>query len=102
MGLPAANPTFLGPLIVLSGPSGVGKSTVVAELLKTTKYPLRRAITATSRTPRPGEVADQAVLAIESLFFAVDRTGEVLTRQQLSARADLETSSPQASWSSST
>ena len=40
--------------------------------------------------------------ATESLFFAVDRTGEVLTRQQLSARADLETSSPQASWSSST
>ena len=40
--------------------------------------------------------------ATDSLFFAVDRTGEVLTRQQLSARADLETSSPQASWSSST
>ena len=29
-------------------------------------------------------------LATDSLFFAVDRTGEVLTRQQLSDRADVE------------
>ena len=44
-----------GPLIVLSGPSGVGKSTVVDHLLTTTKLPLRRAVTATTRDPRPGE-----------------------------------------------
>jgi guanylate kinase len=45
-----------GPLIVVSGPSGVGKTTVVEELLKRGTLPLRRAITATTRRPRPGEI----------------------------------------------
>ena len=44
------------PLIVLSGPSGVGKTTLVDELLRRPGPPLRRAITATTRAPRPGEV----------------------------------------------
>lgn len=47
--------TTLGPLIVVAGPSGVGKSTLVEGLLKTTTLPLRRAITATTRAARPGE-----------------------------------------------
>jgi guanylate kinase len=45
-----------GPLIVVSGPSGVGKTTVVEELLRRKGFPLRRAITATTRDPRPGEI----------------------------------------------
>jgi guanylate kinase len=45
-----------GPLIVVSGPSGVGKTTVVEELLKRRTLALRRAVTATTRDPRPGEV----------------------------------------------
>lgn len=44
------------PLIVLAGPSGAGKSTIVDRLLATTKLPIRRAITATTRAPRPNEV----------------------------------------------
>ena len=44
------------PLIVLAGPSGSGKTTVVDRLLATTALPIRRAITATSRPPRPGEI----------------------------------------------
>ncbi len=51
-------PLPLAPLIVVSGPSGVGKTTVVEELLRKTTLPLRRAITATTRTRREGEDDD--------------------------------------------
>lgn len=44
------------PLFVLSGPSGVGKTTVVQAWLAGTALPVRRAITATTRRPRPGEL----------------------------------------------
>lgn len=43
------------PLIIVSGPSGVGKTTVVDRLLAGTNLPLRRAVTATTREPREGE-----------------------------------------------
>jgi guanylate kinase len=45
-----------GPLIVVSGPSGVGKTTVVERLIEGSKLRLRRAVTATTRKERPGEV----------------------------------------------
>lgn len=48
----------LAPLIVVSGPSGVGKTTVVEELLRLGTLPLRRAVTATTRPKRPGETDD--------------------------------------------
>ncbi len=44
------------PLIVVSGPAGVGKTTVVTRLLEATDLSLRRAVTATTRDARPGEV----------------------------------------------
>jgi guanylate kinase len=44
-----------GPLIILSGPAGAGKSTAVARLLKETTLPLRASISATTRPPREGE-----------------------------------------------
>ena len=46
----------MGPLIIISGPAGSGKTTVVARLLETTRLSLRRAITATTRAPRDGEI----------------------------------------------
>jgi guanylate kinase len=48
-----------GPLIVVSGPSGVGKTTVVERLIEESKLPLRRAITATTRKKRPHEQDDR-------------------------------------------
>ena len=44
-----------GQLIVFSGPSGVGKGTLLAPLLSP-NGPLTLSISATSRQPRPGEV----------------------------------------------
>src|SRR5262249_48221731 len=45
-----------GLLIVVSGPSGVGKTTVVDRVLAGFELPMRRVVTATTRAPRPGEV----------------------------------------------
>ena len=47
--------TSLAPLIVVSGPSGVGKSTVVAEVLRRNPS-IWLSVSATTRAPRPGEV----------------------------------------------
>lgn len=42
-------------LVVLSGPSGVGKDSVL-ERLRELQYPFHYTVTATTRQPRPGEV----------------------------------------------
>src|SRR5580658_2118987 len=46
----------MGPLIILSGPSGSGKSTVLAALVARRDLPVHVSVSATTRTPRPGEV----------------------------------------------
>jgi guanylate kinase len=66
------------PLIVLSGPSGVGKTTVVDHLIATTKLPLRRAVTATTRGPRPGELD-----GIHYHFWTVDEFRTALDRNEM-------------------
>lgn len=43
-----------GRLIVIAGPGGVGKSTIVAELRR--RLPIHFSVSATTRDPRPGEV----------------------------------------------
>jgi guanylate kinase len=44
-----------GRLVVVSGPSGVGKTTVTQRLLATCPLPLVRSVSATTRAARPGE-----------------------------------------------
>lgn len=49
-----ADPNF--KIVVLSGPSGVGKTTIVHRLLAATPVPLRLSVSATTRPPRPNEI----------------------------------------------
>lgn len=49
-------PTQPGQLVIISGPSGVGKSTIVRELVQRFPSRLRLSISATTRSPRPDEI----------------------------------------------
>lgn len=49
-----SSPEVDGRLIVIAGPGGVGKSTIVAELRR--RIPLHFSVSATTRPARPGEV----------------------------------------------
>lgn len=48
-------PISPGQLVIVSGPSGVGKSTIVPQVLARFRGGLRPSISATTRPPRPGE-----------------------------------------------
>jgi guanylate kinase len=67
-----------GRLIVLSGPSGVGKDTVLRELRRLDPS-LRYSVSYTTREPRPGEVDGVAYSFVdEPTFRAMAERGEFL------------------------
>jgi guanylate kinase len=45
-----------GKLIIVSGPSGAGKTTVLREVFARSSQPLVASVSATTRSPRPGEI----------------------------------------------
>ena len=50
----------VGKLIIISGPSGVGKTTVLKQLFAKCSLPLEPSVSATTRPQRPGEVDGQS------------------------------------------
>lgn len=44
-----------GKLIIVSGPSGAGKTTVLRQVFRRSRQPLVHSVSATTRPPRPGE-----------------------------------------------
>jgi guanylate kinase len=66
-------------LVVLSGPSGVGKSTVLRKLVECYPDQLRLSVSATTRPPRPGETDSVDYYFLESDEFQRRReAGEFL------------------------
>ena len=63
-----------GHLIVLSGASGSGKSTIVARLLaEHGDLPVRQSISTTTRAPRPGEVPGVNYVFVSKAEFEAER-----------------------------
>lgn len=56
MSSPKTSPNSQPRVLLLSGPSGVGKTTIVERLLQCAPVPLMKAVSATTRPPRVGEV----------------------------------------------
>lgn len=56
----SVEPTILSSsrIVIISGPSGTGKTTVVRRLLSAARVPLMKAVTATTRAPRAGEISE--------------------------------------------
>ena len=49
-------PRSQGKVVVVSGPSGAGKTSVMRRVYRQCRLPLRRAVSATTRPPRPDEI----------------------------------------------
>jgi len=64
-------------LIVISGPSGVGKDSVLKEL-KASQLPLKFVVTATTRPPRPEEVN-----GIDYFFLSMEEFQAMIDKQEL-------------------
>ncbi|MCA9916882.1 MAG: guanylate kinase [Anaerolineales bacterium] len=65
-------------LIVISGPSGVGKDTIARQLIETDPDRFYFVVTATTRPPREGEVH-----GIDYFFFSNDEFAEMIENNEL-------------------
>jgi guanylate kinase len=66
-----------GVLLVVSGPSGVGKGAVIGELLS--RHPeVQKSVSCTTRNPRPGEVEGRDYFFVTATDFAQLREDEGL------------------------
>lgn len=72
------------PLIVISGPAGVGKTTLAEAVIARAPGRLRRAVTATTRAPRPGEVPD-----VSYHFWAHDRFRDAIAAGEMLEYAEV-------------
>lgn len=76
-----------GLLLILSGPSGTGKSTIVQQMLDQGEFPIEFSVSATSRPPRPGEVeAKDYYFVSAEQFRALRDRGELLEYAQVHDR----------------
>lgn len=58
-----------GLLLVLSGPSGVGKGTVKSAIVENKVFPFEYSVSMTTRQPRPGEVNGQDYFLLVKIAF---------------------------------
>jgi len=65
-------------LIVISGPSGVGKDTIARHLIDTDPERFYFVVTATTRPPRPGEVH-----GVDYFFYSNDEFAEMIENNEL-------------------
>ena len=66
-------PDKVSRVLVLSGPSGSGKSTVVDRLMAGIEVPVREAVSATTRQPRPDEIDGKDYFFLSHEEFAEKR-----------------------------
>lgn len=80
--IPVAAP---GLLVVVSGPSAVGKDTVLDALLSVPDmpYPAQKCVTATTRPPRPKEGGGMEQDGVDYHFVSAARFNEMVARDEL-------------------
>lgn len=67
-----------GLLIIVSGPSGVGKGTIVRELIKADPENLVKSVSVTTRKPRPDEID-----GVDYFFKPIDEFSELIEKDML-------------------